>query len=133
MCYNLQMRIKDGHYTIQIFMDKFEFVEAKKFLALKGPLKCQVIQDHMYPILRFSHEITLKKPEKGLRAPMLACYWRDGQLHPCLINKVQDQKIEVLFTNTGKKVCDLKEQDFLGEIAKPRLSLWWRLKTFFSS
>ena len=115
---------------IQAYIDKFSFVEAKKYLALKGPLGLKVIQDNMYPLLRFDNLLVISHPPQGrAKAGMLACYWENDLVNPCYITKVYpDGSFKVRFINREDPPRLYSSENFLGEIISPKLNLWWKLK-----
>lgn len=112
---------------VKVYTDKFYFTEAKKFLALKGPIGMNIVHDSMYPLLKFGTSITIAKgsPEKG----MLACFWEEDIIHPCVISRINsDKSFEVKFLKTKDIEGPIPEMFFLGKIISPKISLWWRLK-----
>ena len=96
---------------IQVFNDQFQFVEAKKYLKIKGPLLLKVVHDHMYPLFRFSHELTIVKPKKlPIKKGSLICFWSKECFHPCILLTTIDEETKTF------KIAFLKEPEF--EISK---------------
>lgn len=121
--------MRNSYEEISIYMDKFEFVEAKKYLALKGPLKVKIVHDDMYPLFKFDQKVQLRKPPKGLKPYMLACYWNQEKLNPCLIESVySDGTFKVKFLKKEAPPRVFSEMNFLAEIPSSQVPLWWRLK-----
>jgi len=115
--------------AIQTYIDKFDFVEAKKYLALKGPLRLNIVHDNMFPLLRFNTTVILRKPPKGIRAGKLGCYWHNDQVHPCLITEVYNEgEFAIAFLNRESPSRTFSESQYLGEIIYPKLNWWWKFK-----
>ena len=111
----------------QVYIDKFLFIEAKKYLSLKGPLGLDVVHDSMYPLLKFGMPLIVTKAQ--VRKGQLACFWKDDILHPCLISEVfSDQSFKAKFLNKDEVLGPIDQKYFLGEIIQPKISIWWRLK-----
>lgn len=96
---------------IQVFNDQFQFVEAKKYLKIKGPLHLKVVHDHMYPLFRFSHDLTIIKPKNfPIKKGSLICFWAKGCFHPCILLTPINEETKTF------KITFLKEPEF--EITK---------------
>ena len=119
--------------SIQIYDDKFKFVEAKKFLTLKGPLSLKVVHDHMYPLWRYGHELIIKRvDDKNFKVGLPICFWRDEVYHPCLIKEIKGNgNLIVTFMNAEHDFGEVEPQFVLGQVAHPKIGLWSRLKAFF--
>lgn len=120
---------------IQVYSDKFDFIEAKKFLALKGPLAIEVIQDSMYPLWRYGEKLILKTIEDGPKVGMAVCFWHEGVIHHCIIKELSGSGFKVYFLNRDQNdFGEVEQKLLLGQIVGPKLSplwrlrLWWRLR-----
>lgn len=115
---------------ITVFIDKFAFVEAKKYLALKGPLGMNIVHDSMYPLLTFSHSITIFRPPEGIpRRGKISVFWHQDTVHPCLVTKVfPDGSFKVVFINKEEPARLFPKEAFLGEVSDPKISWWWKFK-----
>ena len=127
------MKPKQVSRAITTYMDEFTFVEAKKYLALKGPLRLNVVHDRMYPLFRFNTEIFLRKPHKGqIKEGQLACYWHNEILHPCIIKRVLPEgEYSVFFLNGEAPTRTFTESHYLGEIIFPKPNIWYKLKLWW--
>lgn len=115
---------------IQTYIDKFQFVEAKKYLALKGPLGLNVVHDSMFPLLTFNTDLVIKRPIEGRpRSGKLSCFWHQNIVHPCLVTEVyEDGSFKVRFINKEEAPRVYPKESFLGEIVSPKISLLWKFR-----
>jgi hypothetical protein len=118
---------------IKAYNEKFDFVEAKKYLAHKGPLEMKIIHDGMYPLFRFGTKISIKKPKDGLiKKGKLACFWKEDIIHPCLVKEVyEDQSFEVLLLKDKEVIGPIDSKFYLGEIVGPSIGPIWEIKLFY--
>ncbi|MCR9202943.1 MAG: hypothetical protein NXH75_00055 [Halobacteriovoraceae bacterium] len=115
---------------IQAYIDKFLFVEAKKYLALVGPLGMNVIHDNMYPLLTINTSLIISRPPEGKpRSKKLSCFWYQDIVHPCLITHVyEDGSFKVCYLNKDDPPRVFPNESYLGEITSPKVSLYWKWK-----
>lgn len=115
---------------IQAYIDKFQFVEAKKYLALVGPLGMNVIHDNMYPLLTINTSLTISRPPEGIpRTKRLSCFWHQDIVHPCLITHVfEDGSFKARFINKDDPPRVFPKDSYLGEVVFPKVSMYWKWK-----
>lgn len=119
--------------SVQVYDDKFKFVEAKKFVSLKGPLSLKVVHDSMYPLWRYGHELVVAKVEEGaLKKGLPVCFWRDEIYHPCFVKELlPNGNFTVFFLNSDEDFGEVEPQYLLGQIVSPKIGLLDRLKISF--
>lgn len=115
---------------INVYIDKFQFAQAKKYLAVKGPITMNVVHDAMFPLLSFNTSLVIERPPEGFpRAKKLSCFWHQEIVHPCLITQVfEDGSFKVRFLNRNDPPRIFPSDSYLGEIVSPKVPLSWRLR-----
>ena len=119
--------------SIQIYADAFDFAEAKKFLAIKGCVRLNVVHDSMYPLWRYGQELIVDKlaPEK-VAPGMAVLFWREGVYHPCLVKSVaENHDFEITFLNSDEDMGQVESKFLLGQVVHPKLGLLWKLRLWF--
>ena len=117
--------------TIQIYLDKFEYVSVKKYLNLKGPVQCQVVHDHMYPILRYGMNFHIEKGPWPLKKGDLFSFWDDGQIYLALFDSAREDYFVPKFLRGEPAKNEYHKDLILGPVTNIPIPFVFKLKRFF--
>ena len=99
------------------YMDEFHFAQVQKYLRIKGPLCLEVVDDSMYPVLKYGDYLVLVLDKRGLKSSLVA-FWNKGKIRVGQVLNVRGDSFEVSFLNSGEPALKIEKRYVLGP-AKP--------------
>lgn len=113
---------------IDNYMDEFHLAQIQKYLNLKGPLYFEIIDDKMFPTLRYGDYLKLVGKK---REPLgkLIIYWEEGKLSVGKVLSHNEEFYKVGFFNSEEPKTEVNFKYILGTALLSKLSLFKRLCT----
>jgi hypothetical protein len=113
---------------IDSYMDEFHLAQIQKYLNLKGPLYFEIIDDKMFPTLKYGDYLKLvSKKRKPLGK--LIIYWQDGKLSVGKVLSRREEFYKVGFFNSQVAEAEVNYKYILGTALLSKLSPFKRLCT----
>lgn len=117
--------------TQYVYIDKFQFVSAKKHLALKGPIHFETVHDRMYPLIKYGQQVKVEKRRERLLLGDILAVWEDECLYFGLFIKLEDGMVDLFFTK-DQKTKSFPETYILGQVTNIKIPLREKLKLKFN-
>src|SRR5690606_13170012 len=103
----------------------------KKALPDAYPIFLNVIVDDMYPLIRFSHQISIVPLPSKFKIGQIFVYWSEGKLRLSYIFSTADP-INVISMNLKEKTFQtIPRSLILGLVGNFQLSIVWKIKLLF--
>lgn len=122
--------INDMESSQLVYIDKFQFVSAKKYLALEGPIVFEAVHDRMYPLIKYGQKIRVEKVQNELKKGDLIVAWSEDEemlYFGIFFGTKPDGHLNLFFTK-DKIIKTFPEKYLFGEITNIKLPLWEKIK-----
>ncbi len=113
--------------TQNVYIDKFQFVTAKKYLSLEGPINFKTVHDRMYPLIKYGQEVKVERKEGAFKYGDILAAWEEEFLYFGLYMGKSDEHIQLYFTK-NRETKSFPESLVLGQVSNVSVPLSIKIK-----
>ncbi len=113
--------------TQTVYIDEFQFVSAKKYLSLKGPIHFTTVHDRMFPLIKYGQEVRVEKLEDSYKQGDLLVAWEEEFLYFGLFLGRKEDHILLYFTKEGE-IKSFPDTYLFGRVTNIKVPFLERIK-----